>query len=246
MIYCKDVTAHYGNFMAINRVRLSVEKNTTCAVIGKSGCGKTTFLHLLAGLLKPSSGLIEINGKPLKELRKQTGVILQEPGLFPWKNVWENVSLGLYVRNIDSEEIIKRVEEELKDLGLLNQKNKYPFELSGGQKQRVAIARAFVIHPDLLLMDEPTASLDMISKEVFQRQLLKQLKKHETTMMIVTHDIEEAVFLAEKIIVMEYGKVKHEIHNNLFGNEDIRNDLKFYEMCLRVRRILGEFDDENL
>lgn len=240
MIKCRDIVVKYDDFIAIKKLNVSVDKNTSCAIIGKSGCGKTTLLYTLAGLLKPENGQVEIDGKINEDIRKETGVILQNHGLFPWKTVWENVSLGLKVRDINPNTIKKEVSTVLKELNIYDKKDRYPNELSGGQKQRVAIARSIVTKPDLMLMDEPTSSLDAITKEYFQKQILKLYKTYDLTMVFVTHDIEEAVFLGQKIIIMKDGEIKKEIQNDLFGNEKIRNEITFYEMCLRVRDILGE------
>lgn len=194
----------------------------------------------MAGLLKLESGHLEIDSQSIKCIRKKTGLVLQSHGLFPWKSVWENVSLGLKVRNVDSHIMKQEVSLLLKELDIYGHKDKYIKELSGGERQRVAIARSLAIKPDLLLMDEPTSSLDAITKEDFQRLVLQLYKNHDLTMVFVTHDIEEAVFLGKKIIVMEDGEIKRELDNPLFGKERVRNDLSFYEMCLKVREILGE------
>lgn len=240
MIKCRNIVVKYDNFIAIKELNISIDKNTSCAIIGRSGCGKTTLLYTLAGLLKPENGQVEIDGKINEDIRKETGVILQNHGLFPWKTVWENVSVGLKVRDINHNTIKKEVSAVLKELNIYDKRDRYPNELSGGQKQRVAIARSIVTKPDLMLMDEPTSSLDAITKEDFQKQILKLYKTHDLTMVFVTHDIEEAVFLGQKIIIMKDGEIKKEIQNDLFGNEKIRNEITFYEMCLRVRDIMGE------
>ncbi len=240
MIKCKDIVVKYDNFIAINKINLFVSKNTSCAIIGKSGCGKTTLLYTLAGLLQPENGQVEIDNKLITGIRKETGVILQNHGLFPWKTVWQNVSLGLKIRRKKPNFIKKEVATILKKLDIFEQKDKYLNQLSGGQKQRVAIARSIAIKPDLLLMDEPTSSLDAITKEDFQKKILKLYKNQDLTMVFVTHDIEEAVFLGQKIIIMEAGKIKREISNDLFGNESIKKEIDFYKICLEVRDILGE------
>ncbi|WP_432664714.1 ABC transporter ATP-binding protein [Wukongibacter baidiensis] len=240
MIICKDIVVKYDKFTAINKLSLSLDRNVSCAIIGKSGCGKTTLLYALAGLLELESGQIEIDRQGIKCIRKKIGLVLQSHGLFPWKTVRDNVSLGLKVRKVDSKIIKEEVSMLLKELNIYDHKDKYINELSGGQRQRVAIARSLAIKPELLLMDEPTSSLDAITKEDFQKLVLRLYKNHDLTMVFVTHDIEEAVFLGQKIIVMEDGEIKRELDNPLFGNERIRNELDFYKMCLKVRETLGE------
>lgn len=239
MISCRDISVKYGSFAALNKLNLSIKKNSSCAIVGRSGCGKTTLLHVLAGLIEPSDGVVSINNARLSGLRRKTGIILQQNGLFPWKNVWDNVALGLNVRNIKPEVIKKEVGEILSELNIYDQRHKLINEISGGQVKRVAIARALAIKPDLLLMDEPTSALDAITKEEFQNKVRQLFKIHDITMVIVTHDIEEAVFLAENIMVMEDGNIKAIIENPLFGGDNIKDNIEFYEVCLKIRSILG-------
>ncbi|NBI06363.1 ABC transporter ATP-binding protein [Senegalia massiliensis] len=240
MIEVKDLVVKYGDEVAINKMNLFVEKNTTCAIIGASGCGKTTLLYSLAGLVFPDKGSIYIDGIKNNGIRKNTAVILQNHGLLPWKTVWDNVALGLKARGVVKEKINDKVESILKELSIYDYKDKYPIELSGGQSQRVGICRALAINPDLLLMDEPTSALDQMTKEKLQNLVLKIYKNKPLTIVSVTHNIEEAVFLGQKIVIMNHGNVKSIINNPYFGVEQSRNQMEFYEMCLRVRKLLEE------
>ncbi|WP_130808178.1 ABC transporter ATP-binding protein [Senegalia massiliensis] len=240
MIEVKDLVVKYGDEVAINKMNLSVEKNATCAIIGASGCGKTTLLYSVAGLVFPDEGSIYIDGIKNNGIRKNTAVILQNHGLLPWKTVWENVALGLKARGIVKEKINEKVESILKELSIYDYKDKYPIELSGGQSQRVGICRALAINPDLLLMDEPTSALDQMTKEKLQNLVLKIYKNKPLTIVFVTHNIEEAVFLGQKIVIMNHGNVKSIINNPYFGEEQSRNQIEFYKMCLRVRKLLEE------
>lgn len=239
MIDVKNLTVYYGSERALNDVNFTIEKNTTCAIIGPSGCGKTTLLYCLAGLLSPNAGVASINDQPIQGIRKDTALILQDYGLFPWKTVWKNVSLGLQVRGIDRKQEKQVVEDILRELGIEQYKHKYPMELSGGQKQRVAIARALALKPDLLLMDEPSSALDAITKEHLQNLILKLYKAHPMTIMLVTHSIEEAVFLGQKIIIMDEGKIKTILDNPYFGDENLRSKQDFYDVCLKVRQSMN-------
>lgn len=246
MIHIKNLSFSYGNENILNNIDLTVAKNTTCAIIGPSGCGKTTLLYILAGLLSFNQGEVLINGKVQRGNRKKTGVILQDYGLLPWKKVWDNVALGLKVRNIDTLVLKDQVNNMLDYLNILHLKNKYPAQLSGGQKQRVAIARTLIINPDLLLLDEATSALDAMTKEHIQNLLLKIYKKKPTTILFVTHSIEEAVFLGQKIVIMEKSTIKKIIHNPYFGDEKIRTKMEYYKICLEVRKYLEEgAADEN-
>jgi NitT/TauT family transport system ATP-binding protein len=240
MVDVKDIEVYYGQEKVLNKISLSVDKNTTCAVIGPSGCGKTTLLYALSGIIKPSSGRIVINGKELKSIRKDTGLILQDYGLLPWKNIWDNIAFPLETRGFKKAEIDKKISYMIKKLGLEEHIKKFPGELSGGQKQRAAIGRTLSLEPDLLLMDEPSSALDAITREHIQNLILDIYKKSKLTLIIVTHNIEEAVFLGQRIIIMGKGTINHIIDNPYFGTFDLRNRLDFYKLCLEVRKWLDE------
>ncbi len=244
MIRVRNLGVNYGNEIALNNVNLVIPQNKTCAIIGPSGCGKTTLLYTMAGLLLPSSGEVQINGEVRKETRRETAVILQNGGLLPWKTAWDNVSLGLEVRKLDKTIINHKVATILESLGIIEHKNKYPSQLSGGQKQRVAIARALVLEPDLLLMDEASSALDAINRELIQNLMLQLYKKNPTTMVLVTHSIEEAVFLGQTIVIMKQSAIKKIIDNPYFGDEDIRSKPDYYNICHEVRKCLrGEAEE---
>ncbi|MFP4017285.1 MAG: ABC transporter ATP-binding protein [Halanaerobiales bacterium] len=224
--------------VAIKDINLRIEKNSTCVIIGPSGCGKTTLIYALAGLLEKDSGRINIFGKEQEGIRKETGLILQNYGLLPWKTVAQNVALGLKIRGESTELINSVVEDVLNKLDVLEYKEKYPSQLSGGQRQRVAIGRALAISPDLLLMDEPSSALDAITKEKLQNLILNIYKENPLTVIAVTHNIAEAVFLGQKIIVMEKSGIKHILDNPHFGDESLREKMEFYEICMEVRKWL--------
>ena len=236
MIEVNNLQVSYGNVRALEGISLKVERNATCAIIGPSGCGKTTLLYTLAGLIRPEEGTIYIGGEELSGIRRSTGIILQDYGLFPWKNVWNNVALGLQVRGETKEKISETVSNILAVLGIGHLSCKYPAELSGGEKQRVAIGRTLAMKPDLLLMDEPSSALDAITKEHIQNLILKLYKSAPLAMVIVTHSIEEAVFLGQKIIVMGKAKIKHVQDNPYFGDEELRSRMEYCKICLEVRK----------
>lgn len=240
MINIKNLSLSYGEENALSDINLKIPKNTTCAIIGPSGCGKTTLLYLLAGLLSSEKGEILINGIDQKGIRKDTGVILQDYGLLPWKTVWNNISLGLKVRKFNKDDIFSRVNSIMEELGISELEGKYPAQLSGGQKQRVAIARTLVTDPDLLLLDEATSALDAMTKEHIQNIILKIYKKRPITLVFVTHSSEEAVFLGQKIVIMGRAKIKKVIDNPFFGMEELRKKIDFYNLCLEVRNWLED------
>ncbi len=227
---------------ALAGITLSLEQGETCAIIGPSGCGKTTFLYVLAGLIRPSRGMVRIGGEPPRPGWMGTALILQDYGLLPWKTVQANAELGLEIRGTRREARSRIIEPILREMGLWEYRCSFPTQLSGGQKQRVAIARALALDTDLLLMDEPFSSLDALTREELQKTLLKVWKRNGTTMILVTHNIEEAVFLGQKIYVLTTGpgRIKHVVDNPEAGSPDYRKTTDFYRQCTRVRGLLDE------
>ncbi len=209
------------------------------AVIGPSGCGKTTLLYLLAGLRRPRRGRVAIAGQPLSGPRKATGLVLQDYGLLPWFTARDNVALGLRIRaTLPRRAQLEAADLWLERLGLSEVANRYPAELSGGQRQRVAIARTLALDPDLLLLDEPFSSLDAITREDLQDLTLSLGVEGRATTVLVTHSIEEAVYLARRILVLPRPPIREAvaIENPLGGRLGYRRETGFYEKCDEVRR----------
>lgn len=240
MISIKDLHVSYGSEIALQNVNLHVEKNTTCAIIGPSGCGKTTLLYSIGVLIKPNEGKVLIDGQELTNVRKNTGVILQDYGLLPWKTVWNNVAFALLCRGFNKDEANEKVEDILRELGIYEYRSKYPGELSGGQKQRVAIGRTLALEPDLLLMDEPSSALDAMTKEHIQNIILNIYKRKPITLITVTHNIEEAAFLGQKIVIMKKAGIVHIMDNPYFGKDKLRENIDFYKFCLEIRKWIHE------
>ncbi|AEA46609.1 ABC transporter ATP-binding protein [Archaeoglobus veneficus] len=226
---------------AIEGVSFSVEEGESCAIIGPSGCGKTTLLFIFSGLLRPTEGIALIEGKEVVAPPKNAALILQNYGLFPWKTVIENAALGLEIRGVKARDARKAVKPILRELGLEGFENHYPKQLSGGMQQRVAFARALAIKPRIMLMDEPFSSLDALSREKLQNFLLELWMKERMTMLLVTHSIEEAVFLGKRIVVLSHrpGRVVKVIENPMAGSVEFRNRGEFFEKCREVRRSVG-------
>lgn len=227
MISIKDLSVKYKEETAIDNLNLYLEDGKAYAIIGKSGCGKTTLLYTIAGLISNYEGKLEVRG--------EASLILQNLGLFNWFTVYKNIYLGLNKSSISKDEKDIKVNNIIEELGLSDVKNKYPKELSGGQKQRVAIARTIIRNPEILLLDEATSALDSITKEKIQDLLLEIKKEKNITMVLVTHNIEEAVFLGEEIIVMKDGRIDSIIKNQYFGDKDIRAKKEYIEVCNKVR-----------
>jgi ABC-type nitrate/sulfonate/bicarbonate transport system ATPase subunit len=235
-----------------------VEAHESWAVIGPSGCGKSTLLYLLAGLRQPSSGEIWIGGQKLLRPRPRTGLILQDYGLLPWATVAENAGLGLRVRRfygpdgrhaptgarVQRQEIAQRVNYWLTRLGIDGLSDQYPSQISGGQRQRTAIARTLTMRPDLLLMDEPFSSLDALTREDLERLTLELRAETDVTTVIVTHNIEEAVYMGQHLLVLRQPPQSKPliVENPGAGQLDYREHPDFQARCSKVRDLLGRRD----
>jgi NitT/TauT family transport system ATP-binding protein len=240
MVRVENLSFAYDSKQVVSEITMDLEAGSTMAIIGPSGCGKTTLLYLLAGLLSHTQGSVYIDGQKLCGVRKDTGIILQNYGLFPWKTIQENVALSLGVFGTPKKMLNQQVTNILSELNLIDLQDKYPHQISGGQKQRAAIARTLVRMPDLLLMDEASSALDALTKETIQDMLLAIYMKNRTTMIFVTHSIEEAVFLGQKIVIMKEGRIHKIIEGNPVGKADYRKSDMFYQKCLAVRTALEE------
>lgn len=244
MISISRLEAAYVNrnvrVQALSDVSFTLETGQTCAIIGPSGCGKSTLLYVLAGLLNPTGGEALINREPVRPKRRETALILQDYGLLPWKTALQNTTLGLEIRGFQRKECLSAAEESMKELGLWEVRDHYPAQLSGGQRQRVAIARSLTLKPDLFLMDEPFSSLDALTRENLQDTLLEFWKKRKSTLVLVTHNIEEAVFLGRKILIFSAGpgRILHTVENGEMGDPDYRKKPLFYDRCSQVREII--------
>lgn len=254
MIEVCDMTFAYAfGHPVFDRFSWRVEEGEAWAVIGPSGCGKTTLLYLLAALRLPTSGSICIAGEPLTRPRPTTGLILQDYGLLPWATVRENAGLGLRLRKFygpdgrhaPADEVVgliaERVNFWLERLGIAPVADKYLSQISGGQRQRAAIARTLVLRPDLLLMDEPFASLDAPTREDLQYLAVELQREQKLTAVIVTHNIEDAAFLGERILVL--AKPPHRelviVENPSAGQASYRAQSAFLDKCNELRKLLG-------
>lgn len=224
---------------ALSEINLAITKKERWVIIGPSGSGKSTLLLLLAGLIEPTTGQILLDGQPLDSSTQKVSLILQDYGLFPWKTVFHNAGLGLALQGLPKKEIEEKVLEVLNMLGLIPYKNRFPLQLSGGEKQRVAIARALAVQPHFLLMDEPFSALDALTREKLQDVLMKLCRSLQLTILIVTHSIEEAVFLGSKIIVLSSspGKILQIINNDFIQDFD-RKTNDFFNQCTYLRSLL--------
>ena len=196
----KIFTSEEGDIKALETINLEVKPTEFLCIVGPSGCGKTTLLRMIAGLDYPSSGEIILDGERVRGPSPDRGMVFQEYSLFPWKTVLKNVEFGLEIRGVQDRR--KIAERYIELVGLQDFENSYPYELSGGMKQRVAIARALATEPAILLMDEPFGSVDAQTRNVLQEELLEIWKRTEKTILFVTHSVDEAVYLADRVAVM--------------------------------------------
>ncbi len=227
---------------ALRDVSLDLAEGESLAVIGPSGCGKSTLLLAAAGLLPPTTGSVAVDGQPVEGVRRQTALILQDFGLFPWKTVFHNAALGLEIRGHGRAELRTRVMGALDQVGLSDFSRAFPGELSGGMKQRLALARALALDADLLLMDEPLSALDALTREDLQDVLLALWRQRRHTSVLVTHSIEEAVYLGRRVVVLSPrpGSISAIVDNPGMGEGGYRESREFHERAVELRRILAE------
>jgi NitT/TauT family transport system ATP-binding protein len=199
-----------GTVVAFRNVDLQIKNQEVLCVVGPSGCGKTTLLRCIGGLLPVNSGHVLIDNQPVSSPREGVAIVFQHFGLLPWKTVADNVGFGLQMAGAPRQLIKERTDHYIKLVGLENFETQYPYQLSGGMQQRVGLARALAVNPDILLMDEPFASVDAQTREVLQEELLQLHERERKTMIFITHSIDEAIILGDRVAVMAArpGRVK--------------------------------------
>jgi NitT/TauT family transport system ATP-binding protein len=247
MIRTHDLTFGYPHHTPLfQNFNWQVGRGEMWTILGSSGCGKTSLLYLLAGLHIPTSGRIEIDGESLLRPRPRTGLILQDYGLLPWATVRQNAELGLQVRDFyghDGKHTPKNFQAEnkvpywLERLGLSGVADKFPSQLSGGQRQRTAITRTLAVQPDLLLMDEPFSSLDAVTREDLQNLTLSLCREQNLTLVMVTHAIEEAAALGQKILLLDTAPNQQAriVENPQAGQPDYRNSQAYHDLWREMR-----------
>lgn len=243
MINVNKLFVKYGKQIILENINFEIPSGVTCALIGPSGCGKSTLLNTLSGLNNKYDGSILLNGEKPSSKRQTIGYIPQNYGLLPWLNVEDNILLGLK---------IKRKKDSLSEklislLGLTTLLKRYPNTLSGGQQQRVSLARAFSLNADLLLMDEPFSALDAITREEMQDVFIDLWQNQKITTVFVTHYVEEALYLGQKIIVMTAnpGRIYKIIDNPLFSDKNFRDKESFQLLSKELRTDLKKAGNKN-
>ena len=213
----KEFVARDRRVLALQDIDLSIAHKEFAAILGPSGCGKSTLLNMVAGFDRPSGGQVRVSGAPVEAPDPSRGVVFQEAALFPWYTVWDNVSFGPRTMGVPAAQYRPQVEAFIDQVGLRGFERHYPAELSGGMKQRVGIARVLVMEPEVLLMDEPFGSLDAQTRLLMQELLLSVWERHHQTVLFITHDIEEALLIADSVSVMTArpGRIKRRLVVNL-------------------------------
>jgi ABC-type nitrate/sulfonate/bicarbonate transport system ATPase subunit len=227
-----------GEVIALQEINATIQPGEFVSIVGPSGCGKTTLLRLIVGLESPSSGAIFLDNERIAGTSYERGLVFQDPTLFPWLNVYHNVASGLVARNVYQEKK-SEVDEFIKLVGLSGFEKSYPHQLSGGMSQRVALARALLNHPKVLLLDEPLGALDAFTRMQMQDEILQIWKERQTTMILITHDVDEAIYMSDRIIVMSPrpGKIEQVIPVEIDRPRG-RNNPEFFVLRSKILEIL--------
>lgn len=227
----ENLTKNFGNLKVLNNISFQIKKGEFICVVGPTGCGKTTFLNLLTRILRPSSGDLYIDGEPADPKKHNLAFVFQEPSSLPWLTVEQNLRYGLELKKVKKEIIDQRVEKMIDLLGLDKFRNSYPHQLSVSSEQRIIIGRAFAMDPDLLLMDEPYGQMDIKLRFYLEDEVIRLWKELGSTVVFITHNVEEAVYLAERILILSNKPttIKEEVIVDLPRPRDV-TDPKFIEL----------------
>lgn len=201
----QGVSARFGDYTALENLDLSIAEGEFVSLVGPTGCGKTTLLNIIAGLMPTSAGAVRIFDDPVQGIDNRTGYLFQQDALLPWKTTLDNVAMGLVFRRLSPATAREQARCWLSKVGLRDFENHYPHELSGGMKKRVGLAQVLVLNPKVLLMDEPFAALDVQTRDLMENELLRLWQEDRKSVLFVTHDLEEAVALADRVVVLSAG-----------------------------------------
>ena len=200
-----------GSYTAVKDVTLAIGGGEFVSIVGPTGCGKSTLLNVAAGLLKPSWGTLRVFGEPLAGVNRKAGYMFQSEALMPWRSALRNVTAGLEFRGIEAREAKRRGEEWLERVGLAGFGDRYPHQLSGGMRKRTALAQMLILDPQILLMDEPFSALDIQTRQLMENELLELWSANRKSVIFITHDLEEAIALSDRVVVLSAGPATHPI-----------------------------------
>lgn len=235
MISIHSLEVQYDNKTVLNNISLDVEDSTIVSILGPSGCGKSTLLKTVVGLIQPSSGVVTVDGQVINKINRDSILLPQEGGLFPWLSVIKNIEFVLIDRGMDKRKATTIALQSLERIGMLEYKDRYPNSLSGGQRQRCSLAKVLALKPNILLLDEPTASLDFLNAQTVIETIIELKKLYPVTILFVTHNIEEACLIGDKLVVMNDGKIIAELipkeYQDMQRNHELLDTIKefYYE-----------------
>lgn len=247
MLKFENISFKYpsDDYEMIRNLSFSVNDGEFISIIGASGCGKSTIFRLINGLEKPDNGKIFIDEKPIEQQKNYSSYMPQRDLLFPWRTIEKNICLPMEIQNKSKKEMLEKADAMLEEVGLSNYKNKYPRDLSGGMRQRASFARTLLAGAGLLLLDEPFSALDSLTRIGLQEWLLQEWEKHKKTILFVTHDVEEAIFLSQKIFVITDRPITHfEEYKIPLGYPRNRADLKREDIVLLREELIKKLRQE--
>ncbi len=232
------VTQTFGSYTAVQGVDLEVGEGEFVAVVGPTGCGKSTLLNIIAGLRPPAAGEVRVFGERLRGLNRRAGYLFQQDALLPWKTALDNAALGLTFAGTPRAEAHRRANEWLAKVGLTGFGDRYPHQLSGGMRKRVALAQVLIMDPKILLMDEPFSALDVQTRQLMENELLRLWEEDQKSVLFITHDLEEAIALADRVVVMSAGPASQPIGNFKIGLSRPRDvtEIRLTEEFLEIHR----------
>ncbi|MBX4868293.1 ABC transporter ATP-binding protein [Rhizobium bangladeshense] len=240
MVSIDAVTMSFGAYVAVQDVNLSVSDGEFLAIVGPTGCGKSTILNAIAGLLKPASGTVSIDGQPVRGVRNDIGYLFQQDALLPWKTAIENVELGPMFKGVGAADRREQSMRWLAKVGLKGFEHRYPHQLSGGQRKRVQMAQALITGPKVILMDEPFSALDIHTRHLMQNELLRLWQEERRAVVMITHDLEEAIALGDRVVVLAAGPRSRVIDSFPVGLErprdvaEIKLDPRFLDLYRNI------------
>lgn len=227
--------------MALRDFSMTVGKGEFCAVVGPTGCGKSTTLSLVTGLATPSAGTVRVKGKPVNGIDPSIGFVFQSDAVFPWRNVLDNVAAGPLFRGIAKDEAYAKANDWIRRVGLARFEKHFPHQLSGGMRKRVALAQTFINEPEILLMDEPFSALDVQTRMLMHEELLNLWQTQGSSVVFVTHDLEEAVSLADKVFVLTSGPATvKSVYEIDLPRPRVISEIKYTERFIELSRVIWE------
>lgn len=232
-----NISHKFNGMTVLEDIHFKVYENEFLVIVGPSGCGKTTMANLLTGLVKPTDGCVTMNGEVISPKIHNISFVFQEPSCIPWRTLWDDIVIGLEIKKADPQTVDHRGKKVIQLVGLEGYEDYFPWQISGGMKQRVAIARAYATDPDFLLMDEPFGHLDAQTRYLMQIEIMRVWEKEKKTVVFITNNIEEAVYLATRIIVLSKlpAKIKEEYHIKINRPRDLTSP-EFLNMRLEITK----------